>query len=48
MHDGSRTNPNFLHPSENPSRQNTIAALEPMLKKLKKRGFTLVTLSGAF
>jgi peptidoglycan/xylan/chitin deacetylase (PgdA/CDA1 family) len=48
MHDGSRTNPNFLHPSENPSRQNTIAALEPMLKKLKNRGFSFVTLSGAF
>jgi len=48
MHDGSRTNPNFLHPSENPSRQNTIAALEPMLKKLKNRVFSLVTLSGAF
>jgi len=48
MHDGSLTNPNFLHPNENPSRQNTVDALEPIIGDLKNRGFNFVPLSEAF
>lgn len=47
MHDGSMTNPNFQHPNENPSRQNTVDALQPMINSLKNRGFNFVNLSGA-
>lgn len=45
MHDGSKTNPNFQHPNENPSRQNTVNALQPMIDNLKNRGFNFVNLS---
>jgi peptidoglycan/xylan/chitin deacetylase (PgdA/CDA1 family) len=48
MHDGSLTNTNFIHPNENPSRQNTVNALQPIINFLKNRGFNFVPLSKAF
>lgn len=47
MHDGFLTNPTLIHPDESPNRQNTVDAIQPIISKLKSRGFHFVILSEA-
>lgn len=47
MHDGANVNPNFPHPEESLTRDNTVKSIEEIVVNLKKRGFNFVTLSEA-
>ncbi|MGI0482610.1 polysaccharide deacetylase family protein [Geminocystis sp. CENA526] len=47
MHDGAKTNPNFIHPEESLSRINTVNSLENIIINYQNRGFNFYTLSNA-
>ncbi|PHV63417.1 polysaccharide deacetylase family protein [Cyanobacterium aponinum] len=47
MHDGAKTNPDFIHSEESLTRINTVNALENIIINYQNRGFVFYTLSNA-
>lgn len=47
MHDGAKTNPNFVHPEESFIRNNTVNSIEKIIINYQNRGFRFFTLSQA-